>query len=154
MEKMNYTRLKNTLIEDEGIKFKVYLDHLGFKTFGVGHRVVDYDKEYLEPIGTLVNPDRVWEVFDRDLAHFIHGTAKLFDDEWDQFPAIVKEILVNMAFNLGLYGLSKFVNFRAALARGDWREAAYHGRDSRWYTQVPNRAERLMSRLELVSNIT
>ena len=38
----------------------------------------------------------------------------------------------------------------AALNREDWAEAAKEGRDSLWYRQVPNRAERLMSRLENV----
>ena len=32
----------------------------------------------------------------------------------------------------------------------DWKLAAIEGRDSRWYKQVTNRAERLMSRLEKV----
>ena len=30
----------------------------------------------------------------------------------------------------------------------DWKEAGVQGRDSRWYKQVTNRAERLMQRLE------
>ena len=46
--------------------------------------------------------------------------------------------------------LSKFKNHNAALASGDWKTAAVEGRDSRWYQQVTNRAERLMSRLENV----
>jgi len=32
----------------------------------------------------------------------------------------------------------------------DWAQAAVEGRDSRWHKQVPNRAERLMKRLEQV----
>ena len=38
----------------------------------------------------------------------------------------------------------------AAIAEGDWKTAAVEGRDSRWYNQVRNRAERLMKRLEVV----
>ena len=37
---------------------------------------------------------------------------------------------------------------RAALTELNWKQAAVEGRDSRWYRQVTNRAERLMRRLE------
>ena len=44
--------------------------------------------------------------------------------------------------------LGKFKKHNAALESGDWKTAAVEGRDSRWYNQVTNRAERLMTRLE------
>ena len=53
-----------------------------------------------------------------------------------------------MMFNLGRTRLSKFKNFRAALKDKDFARAAVEGRDSLWYRQVGNRAERLMVRLE------
>ena len=37
-----------------------------------------------------------------------------------------------------------------AIERNDWKQAAVEGRDSRWYNQVTNRAERLMTMLEEV----
>ena len=40
--------------------------------------------------------------------------------------------------------------FNAALEAGDWATAAVEGRDSLWYRQVTNRAERLMERMEAV----
>jgi hypothetical protein len=46
--------------------------------------------------------------------------------------------------------LSGFKKFNAALLEGDWKTAAVEGRDSKWYRQVTNRAERLMSRMEEV----
>ena len=55
-----------------------------------------------------------------------------------------------MTFNMGMTRLSKFKNFKAAIERNDWKEAAKEGRDSRWYNQVTNRAERLMTMLEEV----
>ena len=56
-----------------------------------------------------------------------------------------------MMFNLGRPRLSKFKKMHAALSNADWKEAAKEGRDSLWYRQVTNRAERLMSRLENIS---
>ena len=58
--------------------------------------------------------------------------------------------MVNMAFNLGATRLSKFMNMKNMLSQGKWKEAANEGRDSLWYRQVTNRAERLMQRLENV----
>ena len=69
---------------------------------------------------------------------------------YGDFPDEVKEILVNMMFNMGRTRLSKFKNMTAALLDGDWERAAVEGRDSRWHKQVTNRAERLMVRLENV----
>ena len=42
----------------------------------------------------------------------------------------------------------KFKKMKAAVDNRNWKEAAVQGRDSRWYNQVTNRAERLMQRLE------
>ena len=55
-----------------------------------------------------------------------------------------------MTFNMGMTRLSKFKNFKSAIERNDWKQAAVEGRDSRWYNQVTNRAERLMTMLEEV----
>ena len=55
-----------------------------------------------------------------------------------------------MIFNMGQTRLSKFQNMHRALEAKNWKQAAIEGRDSKWYTQVTNRAERLMSRLEKV----
>jgi lysozyme len=76
--------------------------------------------------------------------------CKALYDQWDDFPGEVQEILVNMMFNLGRTRLSKFKNMRKAIDNEDWSTAAVEGRDSRWYRQVGNRAERLMTRLENV----
>jgi hypothetical protein len=55
-----------------------------------------------------------------------------------------------MMFNLGRPRLSKFIKFRQALEAKDWVQASIEGRDSLWYHQVGERAERLMTRLEKV----
>ena len=147
---MDIQRLRADLIRDEGVEYEVYMDHLGFKTFGVGHKIVDGDPEWLLPVGATVEPTRVWDAFERDLNSKINDTQDLFEPYWTTWPSAVREIMVNMCFNLGKYGLNKFKNMRLALEREDWKLAAKEGRDSLWYKQVPKRAERLMSRLENV----
>jgi len=75
-----------------------------------------------------------------------------------ELPAIVtcfssltparQDVLVNMAYNIGVAGLSHFVNMISALDRGDWSGAAAQMLSSSWAEQVPNRAARLSDLME------
>ena len=58
-----------------------------------------------------------------------------------------------MTFNMGMTRLQKFKKMHEALEAQNWKQAAIEGRDSKWYKQVTNRAERLMSALEELPNI-
>jgi len=148
---MNKEAVYEQLKLDEGVEYEIYNDHLGYPTFGVGHLVVEGDPEFGEPVGTPVDEERVREVFDRDLATAIGECHALYGEGcFGDFPDEVQQILVNMMFNMGRTRLSKFKKFNAALEAGDWKTAAVEGRDSLWYRQVTNRAERLMSRMEAV----
>lgn len=144
---MNIEQLKETLKVDEGVVYEIYNDHLGYATFGIGHLVLETDPEHGQTVGTPVNEERVDECFEKDVQTVIEDCKKLHDG-WDGYPEEVKQVIANMMFNMGLTRLSKFKNHNAALQSGDWKEAAKEGRDSRWYSQVTNRAERLMKRLE------
>jgi len=135
---------------DEGVVYEIYNDHLGYPTFGVGHLILESDPEHGEPLGTDVSEDRVASAFEHDLDVAINECVVLYEDSWEGFPDEVKEILVNMMFNMGRPRLSQFKKMNAALVEGDWNTASVEGRDSRWYDQVGNRANRLMSRLEVV----
>jgi len=136
---------------DEGVVNEIYLDHLGYATFGVGHLVLESDPEHGADVGTPVSKERVRECFERDLDLAISECVALYGpDVWEGYPGEVQEILANMMFNMGRTRLSKFKNFNAALEQGDWAEAAVEGRNSLWYRQVTNRAERLMERMENV----
>ena len=146
---MDIEKLRKQLIIDEGQVNEIYNDHLGYATFGIGHLVLEGDPEHGLAVGTPVSEDRVIECFDNDVQTVIEDCKKLHDG-WDGYPEEVKQIIANMMFNMGLTRLSKFKKHNAALQSGDWKEAAVEGRDSRWYEQVTNRAERLMSRLENV----
>ena len=146
---MNKDRLYQQLKEDEGEVLKVYNDHLGYLTFGIGHLITQKDPEAEWPIGEPVSEERVKECFDKDVETSI-TEIKFMVKDFDDKPDIVQEVLVNMLFNLGYHRLSAFKKFLKAIKKNDWNEAAKEGRDSRWYTQVTMRAERLMSKLEAI----
>lgn len=146
---MNREQVQKQLAVDEGIVNEIYLDHLGYATFGIGHLITDNDPEQGLPVGTPVSEERVTEAFQADLDIAI-GECKVLFDMWETYPGEVQEILVNMMFNLGRPRLSKFKNFKKAVDAGDWKTAGVEGRDSLWHRQVGNRAERLMVRMENV----
>ena len=146
---MNREQVQKQLAIDEGIVHEVYLDHLGYATFGIGHLITDKDPEQGYDVGTPISKERVTEAFQSDLDISI-GECKVLFDLWDTYPGEVQEILVNMMFNLGRPRLSKFKNFKKAVDAGDWVKAGIEGRDSLWWKQVGNRAERLMVRIENV----
>jgi lysozyme len=143
---LNIERVQKQLEIDEGVKYEIYEDHLGYPTFGIGHLVLKSDEEFGMPIGSVVTHERVNASFKHDLAVAIDECSILYNT-WNCFPEEVQEILVNMMFNLGRPRLSKFKNFKAALEAKQWELAASEGRNSLWHRQVGNRAERLMTRL-------
>ena len=146
-----WTNVYEQLAEDEGIVLEIYNDHLGYATFGIGHLITKDDPEHGQEVGTPVSEERVRECFDKDIEIADNECVGLYGFElWSDLPQEVREILINMMFNMGRPRLSKFKKMNAWVEQRNWINAAAEGRDSRWYQQVPNRAERLMNRLEVV----
>ena len=127
---MNIEALREQLKVDEGVKYEIYKDHLGYPTFGIGHLITENDPEHGEPDGTEISEDRVNEVFKSDVATFVSEAKILFPD-LDDLPEIAQQVIVNMAFNMGRPRLSKFKNFIAGVNDNDWVRAAEEMMDSR-----------------------
>ena len=53
-----------------------------------------------------------------------------------------------MCFQLGRPRLSKFHNMIAAVEDLDWARMADEMEDSNWYKQTPNRAQRLITKVD------
>jgi len=146
---MNIERLREELKVDEGVKYEIYLDHLGLPTFGIGHLILNSDPEYGQEVGTPVSEDRVNEAFASDINIVCDDCKSLYSD-WEVLPEEVQLIIANMMFNMGYPRLSKFKGMRAAVDAGNWNRAADEMVDSRWYQQVTNRADRLVNRMRSI----
>ena len=146
---MNIDMLRGQLEIDEGIKHEIYLDHLGYPTFGIGHLVTESDPEHGQEVGTPVSEDRVIEAFESDLESVLSDCNRLYPD-FESLPEEAQQIIANMMFNLGYPRLSKFRNMKACVDQKDWMGAGDEMMDSRWYNQVPNRAGRLVNRMKLI----
>lgn len=142
---MDIEHLKKDIMFEEGVKYEVYNDHLGYKTFGVGHLVRATDPENEMEVGSPVSKERVDECFEVDLYVAINDAEKFC--EGMQVDDNIKECVTHMVFQLGLPRLNKFKNFKQALVDGDIAKAQIEMKDSLWYRQTTNRAERLIEKM-------
>ena len=146
---MNIDKLREELEIDEGVKHQIYLDHLGLPTFGIGHLVTEDDQEYGQEVGTEVSEERVAEVFEQDVQITLDECKILYSD-FDELPEEVQLIIANMMFNMGRPRLSQFKGMKRGVDARDWNAAADEMVDSKWYRQVTNRADRLVTRMRAV----
>ena len=136
---MDIERLKKQVIDNEGVRKTAYKDTLNNWTIGVGHLIKLPDEEYL--LDKELTDLEVDQIFVTDLNQAIDDARKFIDA--DSIPDEAFEVVVDMAFNLGLPKLSKFKNFQQALKDKDFVKASEEMLDSRWAKQLPNRSKRL-----------
>jgi len=143
---MNMERLLKSVKEHEGYRNKVYLDSLGKRTVGVGHLCVEDhwedDKEYSEEM--LMN------ILKDDLKNAIEGSERLLKDCL-VLDSLAREIIIEMVFQLGETGVSKFRNMLKALKVPDYQTAAVEMLDSKWAKQTPNRAKAMSDHMRSLS---
>lgn len=135
MEQLVVDELKDVLIEHEGLRLKPYRCTADKLTVGVGRN--------LEDVG--ISRDEAMYLLGNDIARV---TSEL-DDRipfWNNLSPNKQIVLASMAFQLGVNGLMQFKNMLAAVERGDDVAVAKEMRDSRWYTQTPNRVNDLIDR--------
>ena len=143
---MNLEKLREELEIDEGCKYEIYLDHLGYPTFGIGHLIIDHDPESGWEVGASIDTVRVHEAFESDIEGVLSDCSKLYSDFGD-LPEEAQRVIANMMFNMGLTRLSKFKGMKRGVDSRNWNQAADEMVDSRWYRQVTNRADRLVERM-------
>ena len=66
-------------------------------------------------------------------------------------PEEAQRVIANMMFNMGRPRLSKFKGMKSGVDARDWNRAADEMVDSRWYRQVTNRADRLVTRVRALA---
>jgi lysozyme len=136
---MNIDRLKRQVTLNEGVRRTAYKDTLGNWTIAIGHLIKLPDEEYL--LDKKLTDLEIDQIFTTDLNQAIDDAKKFIDA--DSIPEEAFEVVVDMAFNLGLPKLMKFKNFQQALREKDFVKASEEMLDSRWAKQLPNRSKRL-----------
>ena len=143
-------QLRKILEREEGIKYEIYLDHLGIPTCGVGHMLIPEDEEHGCEVGTPVSEERVAALFEADLKIVEDDCWQLFNN-FHELPQEIQLVCEAMAFQLGRSRLAGFVKFRAAVDAREWGDAIDEMIFSRWYGQTTQRAERLIERVRKVN---
>ena len=124
--------LLHRIKEHEGFREKVYKCTEGFDTIGYGFAIKDL----------VLDEDIAEEILLRKVESLISRVRKKFN--WlDTVPPAVQGVLVEMSYQMGLSGVSKFKKALHAMQMFQWNVAADELLDSRWANQTPNRAKEL-----------
>jgi lysozyme len=145
---MDEKKLIAELRRDEGEVLKVYADHLGWLTVGVGHLVDARKGANPAPFGVpLKLGDPITAAQSAELlAADIAAKAAELDKAlpwWRKLSDARQRVLLNMAFNLGTAGLLGFANTLRMVQGGAYSAAAEAMLRSKWAGQVGDRARRL-----------
>ena len=125
-------RLLADLRRDEGERLKPYRCTAGRLTIGVGRNLDDVGISAQESDYLLRNDvARVTNELDRSVPW------------WRTLDEPRRRALANMAFNLGVPRLLGFKNMLAALKAQEWDRATQEALNSRWASQVGDRAARI-----------
>ena len=153
--------LKARVRDHEGTRAHAYKDTLGKWTIAVGHLIRDHEIEkYLvsdgaggyKPREEELSADEIEDLFLIDLNRACAGAEELIGQLYrgdKRLPQAIEHVVVEMVFQLGKTGVSKFRKMWKALSDGDRKEAAAQMKDSRWHSQTPVRCEALA---EIVEN--
>jgi lysozyme len=137
---MNRQRLAQQLIQDEGLRLKPYRCTAGRLSIGVGRNLEDRGIGESEALLLLDNDIKdFWEQ--------LRGRLPWLE----KAPERVQEVVVNMAFNLGVNGLLGFKETLALMQTEKYDEAARAMLASKWARQVGKRAERLAGEVQSAS---
>ena len=139
---MNIKQLVDDLTRHEGLRLQVYDDATGkpiskgdtlkgFPTIGIGRNLA----------GRGITEKEAKDLLYNDIDYFYkklrkHHTFNCLNDAR-------KNVILNMAFNLGYNGIMKFKKMWSALENKDYIEAGYQMIDSKWAKDVGSRADEL-----------
>ena len=124
--------LLESIKHHEGFVKHVYDDSLGIPTIGYGFAIKDL----------VLEEDLCDEILLRKLRILGRSVMSKFPF-FDNLPSDCKTVLMEMCYQLGVTGVSKFKKALKAMEDGDWEKAADEMLDSKWAKQTPNRAKEM-----------
>lgn len=129
---MNLEDTLKRIKKHEGFVTEVYKDPLGNDTVGYGFTIRDLRL----PEGVS---STILRILVLDLTLRLHDRFVWFRS----MPGVVQSVVVEMCYQLGVRGFSRFKKTIAHLKMKRWREASEEMLDSRWARQTPERAREL-----------
>lgn len=141
---------------DEGLKLTIYKDTKGYWTVGIGHLLTKKDDKaeairILDALvgrktGGAITEAEARKIFsaDVDTAYRQIKASKILSPIYNKVSDTRRMGIVNMVFQLGIGGAEGFQNSLTLISNSQYTQAGKNMRASRWYSQTPNRAERVI----------
>jgi lysozyme len=141
------------LIKHEGLVLQVYKDSLGIDTIGIGRNLEDRGISPIELKDmNIPNIEHIYEygITEADAMLLANNDVEIVEKELCNAHPCIKDldevrqlVLMDMAFNMGVPRLKKFVKMWNAVHEKRFDLAAEEMLDSRWASQVGMRSIKL-----------
>lgn len=152
---LTFDDIKTFITKHEGYRNKVYLDSLGIPTIGIGFNLkrpdapiilkrlgLDYNKILT---GEQILTDEQVKLIFQLCLKIAYTDVKNYIPSFDNLPKNIKLALIDLSFNLGYNRLSKFVKTKQHILAGDYKSAGSELMNSKWATQVGDRAKSIFN---------
>lgn len=133
------TQLSEQLKRHEGFRTDPYLCSENHHTIGYGHNLDANPLPWLNP---PITEEEASRILDSDIA-ICEQACQHHIPFFGGLDQVRQAVLLNMCFNLGVWGLMAFRKFLAAMAESKWELAAKEMLFSKWAEQVKRRAAEL-----------
>ena len=131
--------LIESIKQHEGYVGVVYKDSLGIDTIGYGFAIKDLELD--EDICEIILERKLKQLEDMINLKF----------SWYKYmPQEIKDVVMEMCYQLGVTGVSKFKKTISFLQNKQFHDASEEMLDSLWAKQTPNRAKELSNRVKEV----
>ena len=134
--------LIESIKKHEAFSAMVYKDSLGIDTIGYGFAIKDLELD--SDICEMILERKVKNLKDRVEIKF---------DWYKYMPQEIKDIVVEMCYQMGVYGFSRFKKTIAFLQNKEWEKASVEMLDSRWAQQTPNRAKKMSDKVKKLGDV-
>tara|TARA_Y100001973_G_C5209214_1_gene344204 strand:- start:226 stop:657 length:432 start_codon:yes stop_codon:yes gene_type:complete len=128
-----FKELWESIKKNEGYEPKVYKDHLGFDTIGVGFKVSELHLD--EDVCDIIGVRKLNDIQAQLIATF---------PWYPEMPQVIRMIMIECSYQMGVKGWSKFKKANKYLSERNWVKASEEMLDSKWAKeQTPKRARLL-----------
>jgi lysozyme len=142
-------KVRDMLIEDEGLRLRAYKCTAGYYTIGCGRNiqargVTGVRLLYYKTVGITKEQAIAW--LDEDVATAESDCRKLFGDAlFDSWSENRRLGWVNFLFNVGINTALKFKWTLKHATAQDWRKVRMHLESSLWFRQVKTRGPKVVA---------
>lgn len=133
--------LLKSIKENEGYSKTVYKCTEGYDTIGYGFAIKDLELS-----------EEICEILLREKLEKLKKDIKNRFEWFVDSPELIQEVVIEMCYQLGINGFSKFKKTIYLFETNQYEEASVEMLDSLWAKQTPNRAKGLSQSVASVDN--